>query len=56
MKWYSIVGLAIAIVSMFVGFIVAEEFGRSELLANIVLVCQLGWFTPFVEIMKEDNR
>ena len=55
MKWYSIVGLAIAIVSMFAGFIIAEEFGGSELLANIVLWCQLGWFTPFVELIKEEN-
>lgn len=56
MKWYSIIGFVIAIVSMFAGIIIAEEFGGSELLANIVLACQLGWFTPFVEIMKEDNR
>ena len=56
MKWYSVVGFAIAIVSLFAGFIIAEEFGGSELLANIVLWCQLGWFTPFVELMKEDNR
>lgn len=55
MKWYSIVGLAIAIVSMFAGFIITEEFGSSELLANIVLVCQLGWLTPFVEFMKEEK-
>lgn len=55
MKWYSIVGLAIAIVSMFVGFIITEEFGGSELLANIVLACQLGWFTPFVELIKEEK-
>lgn len=53
MKWYSIVGFVIAIVSIFAGFIIAEEFGGSELLANIMLVCQLGWFTPFVELMKE---
>ena len=56
MKWYSIVGLSIAIVSMFVGFIVAEKFGRSELLANIVLVCQLGWLTPFVEFMNDGKQ
>jgi len=55
MKWYSIVGFAIAIVSLFAGFIVTEEFGGSELLANIVLACQLGWFAPFVELMKEEK-
>lgn len=55
MKWYSIVGFAIAIVSMFAGFIIAEKFGGSELLANIVLVCQLGWLTPFVELMQEEH-
>lgn len=55
MKWYSIVGLAIAIVSMFAGFIIAEEFGGGERLANIVFVCQIGWLAPFVELMKEDK-
>lgn len=56
MKWYSILGMFVAIVSMFAGFIITEKFGGSELLANIVLVCQLGWLTPFVEFMNDGKQ
>lgn len=56
MKWYSIVGLVIAIVSLLGGIIIAEIFGGSELLANVMGWCQLGWLTPLVEEMREEKK
>lgn len=56
MKWYSIVGLVIAIVSLLGGIIIAEIFGGSELLANVMGVCQLGWIAPFAEEMREERK
>lgn len=56
MKWYSIVGLVIAIVSLLGGIIIADIFGGSELLANVMAWGQLGWIPPFVEEMKEERN